>query len=149
MLGVVNSIMKIEVYKFASFFVRIATYFSLVLIPSFTIVLIYNFNISALIFIFILSVYIFFMVYYHGRNGIILCENQIIYLGVKKYIFNINDIDSIEHENKRFIKIIHKGKTYRIAGYQSVYLWYAEPNVEKNQDLVLKLQQQLQKIKKD
>ncbi len=125
---------KIKAYKFNHIIIRILSYIALVVIPCMIIILIYNFNIFAMLGIVAMSILICFICFWCNRFRIELFDDKVIYYGFRKHVFEYSKIHSLIVEKHGYIQLEYNKKVYRIAGFISPLTgWYSE---EKNINLV-------------
>lgn len=123
-----------RVYFFPKF-VRILMCFTLIVIPILLYVLIVNFEISGLILIIFMSLIIIYFCYFLNTYGFNIDENEVIYYGFLKHVFEVKNIKSISVTEKGAIELVYNNKKYRIAGYIDFLTETSNP--EKNKELVL------------
>ena len=80
---------------FVSKFVRIGMCFTLLVIPILIYGLIVNFEISGLILIIFMSSIIIYLCYFLNTYGFNINENEVIYYGFLKHVFEVKNIKSI------------------------------------------------------
>lgn len=125
-----------RVYFFPKF-VRILMCFTLIVIPILLYVLIVNFEISGLILIIFMSLIIIYFCYFLNTYGFNIDENEVIYYGFLKHVFEVKNIKSISVTEKGAIELVYNNKKYRIAGYIDFLTETSNP--EKNKELVVLL----------
>ncbi len=124
---------KIKTYKFYHIVIRVLSYFVLLVIPCFIIVLIYSFNIYAILGIIAISIWACFICFWNNRVRIEIYDDKIIYYGLRKHVFEYRQISYLIIE-KGIIKLMYNEKVYRIAGFINPLIGWI--NEEKNKNLV-------------
>ena len=132
-----NVFMENKRVYFVSKFVRIGMCFTLLVIPILIYGLIVNFEISGLILIIFMSSIIIYLCYFLNTYGFNINENEVIYYGFLKHVFEVKNIKSISVTEKGAIELVYNNKKYRIAGYIDFLTETSNP--EKNKELVLLL----------
>lgn len=135
----VNNNMKKEIIRFHSKISRILSFFMLLVIPALIIILIYNFNVFAMLGIITINIFIILIVYWINSRGVIIDENKIIFLEFYKKEFLIKDIESLNIGKIGDIVIIYNGKEFHKVGY--IDFLFKFPNEGKNKDLINKINQ--------
>lgn len=133
-------------YKFQPKINRILSYFCLIMIPLMIIVLIYNFNIYAMLGIIVMSILVIFLFYWCNNSKIEIYDDKIIYYGFKKHIFELKKIKSLSVEKRGFILLEYEGKIYRISGFISFLDQWCDK--EKNEALVEEINKKIKKLKR-
>ncbi len=104
------------------------------LIPAFIILLTNNYNVAFLILIFFVYLFVFLISIFNYRKRIILGNDCITFIELKRVIIPTKDIVYIK-STKHFIEIKTKLKNYRFSGYTL----FTSINVLKNDELVEKM----------
>ena len=137
---------EFKTYKFQPKINRVLSYFCLVLIPLMIIVLVYNFNVYALLGIIVLSIFIVLLCYWCNNFKIEIYDDKIINYGFKKYLFELKKIKSLSVEKQGFISLEYDGKIYIINGFISfLHKWCDK---EKNEVLVEEINKKIKKLKR-
>lgn len=129
--------MEKEIIKFHSKVSRVFSYFLLLTIPAFIIVLIYSFNIFALFGIIAISILFVLIVIWINSRGIIIEEDKIIFIEFSKKTILIKDINSLSLGKNGFIVVSYNGKSILRAGY--IDFLSKAPNEEKNKEVIEKI----------
>lgn len=129
--------MEKEIIKFHSKVSRVFSYFLLLTIPSFIIVLIYSFNIFALFGIIAISILFVLIVIWINSRGIIIEEDKIIFIEFSKKTILIKDINSLSLGKNGFIVVSYNRKSILRAGY--IDFLSKAPNEEKNKEVIEKI----------
>lgn len=132
-----NVFMENKRVYFVSKFIRISMYFILLVIPILIYVLIVNFEISGLILIIFMSSIIIYLCYFLNTYGFNINENEVIYYGFLKHVFEVKNIKSISVTEKGTIELVYNNKKYSIGGY--IDFLTETSNLEKNKELVVLL----------
>lgn len=128
------------------FYPKIHNFFSLlslITIPCFIFLLIFYFSILSLIGTILISSFVILLNVYFIKNGIEICEDRLIYYGIKKNEIKKLNIKSIELLNGYSILIKTENKNYRIPGYFDFLNKF--PNSTKNKEFVQLLNNWLKK----
>ena len=137
---------EFKTYKFQPKINRVLSYFCLVSIPLMIIVLVYNFNVYALLGIIVLSIFIVLLCYWCNNFKIEIYDDKIINYGFKKYLFELKNIKSLSVEKQGFISLEYDGKIYRINGFISFLSKWCDK--EKNEVLVDEINKKIKKLKR-
>lgn len=137
---------EFKTYKFQPKINRVLSYFCLVSIPLMIIVLVYNFNVYALLGIIVLSIFIVLLCYWCNNFKIEIYDDKIINYGFKKYLFELKNIKSLSVEKQGFISLEYDGKIYRINGFISFLSKWCDK--EKNEVLVEEINKKIKKLKR-
>lgn len=129
--------MEKEIIKFHSKVSRVFSYFLLLTIPAFIIVLIYSFNIFALFGIIAISILFVLIVIWINSRGIIIEEDKIIFIEFSKKTILIKDINSLSLGKNGVIVVSYNGKSILRAGY--IDFLSKAPNEEKNKEVIGKI----------
>lgn len=119
------------------FYPKIHNFFcllSLIIIPTLIVLLIFYYNILLLIGTLLISAFVILLNIYSFNNSIEICEDKLIYHGVKKSEIEKDNIQSIELLNEIYILIKTENKNYRIPGYYDFLAQF--PNGTKNEEFV-------------
>ena len=137
---------EFKTYKFQPKINRILSCFCLITIPLMIIVLIYNFNIYALLGIIVMSIFVVLLCYWCNNFKIEIYDDKIINYGFKKNIFELEKIKSLSVEKRGFISLEYDGKIHRINGFISFLDQWCDK--EKNEVLVEEINKKIKKLKR-
>lgn len=129
--------MKREIIRFHSKISRVLSFLVLLIIPSLIIVLIYNFNIYALIGIIAISTLCILIVTWVNNRGIVIEDDKITFVEFSKKTILIEDIESLNLGKNGCIIISYNGKITHRAGY--IDFLSKLPNEEKNEEVIKKI----------
>lgn len=144
--GVVTMNNEFKSYKFQPKINRILSYFCLIIIPLMIIVLIYNFNVYAMLGIVVMSILVVLLCYWCNNLRIEIFDEKIINYGFKKHIFELKKIKSLSVEKRGFISLEYEGKIYKINGFISFLSKWCDK--EKNEALVEEINRKIKKLKR-
>ena len=129
--------MKREIIRFYSKISRVLSFLVLLIIPSLIIVLIYNFNIYALIGIIAISTLCILIVTWVNNRGIVIEDDKITFVEFSKKTILIEDIESLNLGKNGCIIISYNGKITHRAGY--IDFLSKLSNEEKNEEVIKKI----------
>lgn len=130
---------EFEIFIFNNKFNRVLSYISCLLVPILLIVLIYNFSVFGMVAIILISIIIIGNCYWCHNYKLILYNDKIILQRFKKYVFELDKIESISIEPYGYINILYNNKNHKISGFIDIFSNY--PNEDKNIKLLKKINQ--------
>ena len=135
-----------KTYIFSHKVHRILSYFSLICIPCFIVLLVYSFNVFGMIGFIFLSLFIIFCCYWCNVHKLVLYDDKIVLQSIRKRIFMLSKIQSISLNEQYLLKIVYNDKVYLSTGFLPL-IWCGSANYEKNSELLKALEKAIKKAK--
>lgn len=131
------------IYFFPKVLRKYFCWFPLGCIWMLAVIIAFNFNLFAFLFVILACLMFSFWCYYMNNNKIVILGDKLIYYGVRKQEILYKDIKEIVFLHNDAIKIVCNDRNYSFAGH--IDFLASVPNSHKNRDLVEKIKDRMKR----